>query len=77
RVRANVVLYFSISSVFSALSYYVGGLFVPAVFALTSVILPSYAIGLYCGSKLFGLAGERTFRIAGDSLIAAAAIIGM
>jgi uncharacterized membrane protein YfcA len=77
RVRANVVLYFSISSVFSAISYYVGGLFVPAVFALTAVILPSYAVGLYGGSKLFGLAEERTFRIACYILIAAAAIIGM
>ncbi|PDT30165.1 hypothetical protein CO660_08825 [Rhizobium sp. L9] len=77
RVRANVVLYFSISSVFSAISYYIGGLFVPAVFALTVVILPSYALGLYGGSKLFGLAEERTFRIACYMLIAAAAIIGM
>ncbi|MBY5401903.1 sulfite exporter TauE/SafE family protein [Rhizobium leguminosarum] len=77
RVRANVVLYFSISSVFSAISYYVGGLFVPAVFALSAVILPSYAVGLYGGSKLFGLAEERTFRIACYILIAAAAIIGM
>ncbi|ANP88654.1 sulfite exporter TauE/SafE family protein [Rhizobium leguminosarum] len=77
RVRANVVLYFSISSVFSAISYYIGGLFVPAVFALTVVILPSYMVGLYGGSKLFGLAEERTFRIACYVLIAAAAIIGM
>jgi uncharacterized membrane protein YfcA len=77
RVRANVVLYFSISSVFSAISYYIGGLFVPAVFALTVVILPSYVVGLYGGSKLFGLAEERTFRIACYVLIAAAAIIGM
>ncbi|MDF0699012.1 sulfite exporter TauE/SafE family protein [Rhizobium sp. MC63] len=77
RVRANVVLYFSSSTVFSAISYYVGGLFVPAVFALTAVVLPSYALGLYGGSKLFGLAKERTFRIACYVLIAAAAIIGM
>lgn len=77
RVRANVVLYFSISTVFSAISYYVGGLFVPTVFALTVVILPSYAVGLYGGSKLFGLAEERTFRIACYTLIAASAIIGM
>lgn len=77
RVRANVVLYFSISTVFSVISYYVGGLFVPAVFALTVIILPSYAIGLYGGSKLFGLAEERTFRIACYVLIGVAAIVGM
>ncbi|APO67127.1 sulfite exporter TauE/SafE family protein [Rhizobium mongolense] len=77
RVRANVILYFSISTCFSAISYYAGGLFVQAVFALTLVILPGYALGLYGGSKLFGLAKESTFRLICYLLIAAAAIIGM
>ncbi|TCU17285.1 hypothetical protein EV132_104311 [Rhizobium sullae] len=56
RVRANVILYFAISTCFSAISYYAGGLFVQAVFALTLVVLPGYALGLYDNSKLFGLA---------------------
>ena len=77
RVRANVVLYFSISTVFSVVSYYAGGLFVQAVFALTVVALPSYAAGLYAGSWSFRLATERTFRLICYSLIAAAAILGM
>ncbi|WP_454848980.1 sulfite exporter TauE/SafE family protein [Rhizobium binxianense] len=77
RVRSNVILYFSISTVFSFVSYYFGGLFVQAVFALTIVTLPAYAVGLYAGSKLFGLARESTFRIACYLMIAAAAISGM
>lgn len=76
-IRANIVLYFAISSLFSAISYYVGGLFVEAVFALTLIILPSYAAGLYGGSLLFGLAKESTFRVMCYVLIGAAAIIGM
>ncbi|WP_431322013.1 sulfite exporter TauE/SafE family protein [Rhizobium sp. YTU87027] len=77
RVRANIILYFAISTCFSVVSYYFGGLFVQAVFALTIVILPSYAIGLYTGSKLFGLAKESTFRTICYLLIAASAILGM
>ncbi|MBB3399505.1 sulfite exporter TauE/SafE family protein [Rhizobium sp. BK060] len=77
RVRANIILYFGISTCFSVVSYHFGGLFVQAVFALTIVILPSYAVGLYAGSKLFGLAKESTFRTIGYLLIAASAILGM
>jgi len=77
RVRANVIFYFSISTIFSTISYYVGGLFVQAVFALTIVILPAYAAGLYGGSKLFGLAKESTFRLICYLLIGASAIFGL
>jgi len=77
RVRANVIFYFSISTVFSAVSYYAGGLLVQTVFALTAVILPAYMTGLYGGSKLFGLAKESTFRLICYLLIGASAIIGM
>lgn len=77
RVRANVILYFSISTCFSVVSYYAGGLFVQAVFALTVIILPSYAVGLFAGSRLFGLAKESTFRIICYVLIGTSAAIGM
>ncbi len=77
RVRSNVILYFSISTVFSFVSYYFGGLFVSTVFALTIVTLPAYAVGLWGGSKLFGFAKESTFRVTCYILIAASAIGGM
>lgn len=77
RVRSNVILYFSISTIFSFVSYYFGGLFVSTVFALTIITLPAYAVGLYGGSKLFGLAKESTFRIACYILIAVSAVGGM
>ncbi|WP_028748756.1 sulfite exporter TauE/SafE family protein [Rhizobium mesoamericanum] len=77
RMRSNIILYFAISTCFSVVSYYFGGLFVDAVFALTIVILPSYAISLYAGSKLFWIAKERTFRTICYLLIAVSAILGM
>jgi uncharacterized protein len=77
RVRANLILYFAISTVFSVVSYYASGLFVRTVFALTILVLPSYAVGLYGGSLSFGLAKESTFRAICYVLIGAAAIIGM
>lgn len=77
RVRSNVILYFSISTIFSTVSYYAGGLFVAQVFALTVLILPSYAAGLYAGAKLFGLAKDNTFRWICYVLIGSAAVLGM
>lgn len=77
KVRANVILYFALSTCLSVVSYYLGGLFVETVFALTLIILPSYALGLFAGSKLFGLAKESTFRITCYLLIGASAVIGM
>jgi uncharacterized membrane protein YfcA len=77
KVRSNIILYFAISTCLSVISYYAGGLFVQAVFALTIVILPSYAIGLFAGSKLFGFASDSTFRIICYSLIGASALLGM
>lgn len=77
KVRSNIILYFAISTCFSVVSYYAGGLFVPTVFALTLVILPSYAIGLFAGSRLFGLARESTFRVICYGLIGASAFLGM
>ncbi|MCF3639487.1 sulfite exporter TauE/SafE family protein [Rhizobium sp. TRM95111] len=76
-VRANVVLYFALSSILSGVSYLAGGLFSGPVFALTLVAAPLYAAGLYAGSRLFGHASDRTFRRICLALIAASAVLGM
>ncbi len=76
-IRSNLMLYFVISSALTAVAYLIGGLFVEAVFALTLVILPLYAGGLYIGSRLFGLAKASTFRIICYVLIGASAVLGM
>lgn len=76
-IRSNLMLYFVISSALTAVTYLISGLFVEQVFALTLVVLPLYAGGLYAGSRLFGLAKPSTFRIICYVLIGASAILGM
>ena len=61
-VRANIISYFAISSCIGFVSYLAGGLLVPALIGLSLVTGPVYALGLYLGSHMFGLASDVTFR---------------
>ncbi|ODT04571.1 MAG: hypothetical protein ABS58_15985 [Mesorhizobium sp. SCN 65-20] len=76
-VRANIVLYFAISSVLSIASYLVAGLLTWETVGLSLTIGPTFALGLFIGARLFGRASEATFRRICYGLIAAAAIIGL
>jgi uncharacterized membrane protein YfcA len=76
-VRANIVLYFAISTVISLISYLAGGLFTTSVFGFAAIAGPSYGLGLYVGARLFRLARESTFRWTCYGLIAAAAFLSL
>ena len=76
-VRANIVLYFAISSVLSVASYLIAGLLTPETVFLSLLIGPTFALGLFTGSRLFTRANEVVFRRICYSLIAAAAIVGL
>jgi uncharacterized protein len=76
-VRANIVLYFAVAGTAAALSYFVSGLITSALLVVALMAGPSYGIGLFVGSRLFGLASERTFRRACYALIALAGLIGL
>lgn len=76
-VRANIVLYFAISSCLSIASYLFGGLLTRQSLQLSLIIGPAFALGLYVGSRLFGHADETAFRRICYGLIAGAAIIGL
>lgn len=76
-VRANIVLYFAISSVLSIASYLIAGLLTWETVGLSLTIGPTFALGLYIGSHLFSRANEATFRRICYGLIATAAIIGL
>jgi uncharacterized membrane protein YfcA len=76
-VRANIVLYFVVSSVLSIASYLAGGLFTQGVLALALATGPAYGIGLYLGSRLFGRTNEAVFRWTCYGLIAVAAILSL
>jgi uncharacterized membrane protein YfcA len=76
-VRANIVLYFAISSVFAVTSYLLGGLLTPAILGLAVVTGPLYGLGIALGSRLFGMASEAAFRRISYVLIAVAALISL
>ncbi|MBL0374522.1 sulfite exporter TauE/SafE family protein [Rhizobium sp. KVB221] len=76
-VRANIVLYFAVSSLFTIVSYVIAQLITAQVLLLALVSAPFYAAGLYLGAKSFGLASERTFRMASYTLIGIAAVASL
>ncbi|WP_105381694.1 sulfite exporter TauE/SafE family protein [Neorhizobium alkalisoli] len=76
-VRANLVLYFALSTVISATSYLIGGILTVEVLLIALLAGPGYGLGLFVGSRLFGVASEATFRRICFVLIATAAVIGL
>jgi uncharacterized protein len=76
-VRANIVLYFAIATVFSVVAYLVGGLLTTSVIGLALITGPIYGLGLYIGSRVFGLASEDTFRRMCFALIAVAIMLSL
>jgi uncharacterized membrane protein YfcA len=76
-VRANIVLYFEVSTALTILNYFLGGLFVSALVPLCLMTAPAYGLGLWGGSKLFGVASEKTFRRICLGLIALAVMVGL
>ncbi|WP_027059772.1 sulfite exporter TauE/SafE family protein [Mesorhizobium loti] len=76
-VRANIVLYFAISSALTGASYLAGGLITRPVLVLALVTGPFYGFGLYLGSLVFGQTSERGYRWACYGLIAMASIVSL
>lgn len=77
RVRANIVIYFAISSSFVFVSYLLNGLLVTTIIGLALVTGPAYGLGIWLGSQLFGKASEVLFRRIAYVLIAAAGLLGL
>ncbi|MFN7101762.1 MAG: sulfite exporter TauE/SafE family protein [Pseudorhizobium sp.] len=76
-VRANLVVYFALASVVSAVAYVAAGLLTLESLLLAAAVGPGYGLGLAVGSSLFGLADEATFRRICYVLIGAAAVISL
>jgi uncharacterized membrane protein YfcA len=75
--RANILLFFALSDVFSVVSYAFAGLITSDAIRFSLLIGPVYAVGVWLGSRLFGRASEAMFRGICYVLIAAAVIIGL
>ena len=76
-VRANILLYFAISSVLTGASYLATGLLTQSVIVLSLTTGPLYGLGLYFGSRLFGRANDAVFRWACLGLIAVAGLFSL
>lgn len=76
-VRANLMLYFEVSTVISVVSFTVGGLMVPALVPLVLAAAPLYGLGIGLGARAFGLATDTTFRRLSLALIALAVILSL
>jgi uncharacterized protein len=76
-VRANIVLYFAISTAMTTAVYVVGGLLTPSVVGLALITGPIYGVGLYAGARMFGLASEISFRRICFALIAVAIALSL
>jgi uncharacterized membrane protein YfcA len=76
-VRANIIVFFAVSSVFTTITYLIGGVLTTAVVGLVVLTGPAFGVGLWLGSQMFGLASEEAFRRACYVLIALAALISL
>jgi uncharacterized protein len=75
--RANILLFFGASDVFSLVSYAASGLITSDSLKLSLLVGPIYAIGVAFGASLFGRASETAFRTICYALIAIAVIAGL
>ena len=75
--RANIMLFFAASDVFSVVSYTVTGLITVDAVGFALIVGPVYAAGVALGAALFGRASEQVFRAICYALIAAAVVFGL
>jgi uncharacterized protein len=76
-LRANIILFFAISTAIAIVSYFFGGLLTLTVLKLCLVVGPVYGLGLFIGARLFGIADESVFRRICYALIAIAVVVSL
>ncbi len=76
-MRASTFLYFAIGSATTMVSYGYSGLLTASVLKISLLVLPCFALGLWCGNCMFGLASETFFRRTCLVLIAASLLISL
>ncbi len=77
RLRANIILFFAASGALSFLTYLLGGLLSATVVKHAILVGPVYGIGTFLGTRVFGLASPRVFRLASLTLIALAVLLSL
>lgn len=75
--RANVIVYFFMTTILSGSAMAVAGLFTARAATYAAVFAPVYAVGVYAGQRLFSRASEKFFRRLAFCLILFAALSGL
>ncbi len=76
-LRANFIVYFTIFSAASVLTYALRGLLPLHIVILAAAIGPLQIASMAFGSRLFNLASEKTYRRVGYLIVALSAIVSM
>jgi uncharacterized protein len=76
-VRASIILYFSISTAIAIVTYSIAGVLTLTVLKLALVVGPVYGVGLFLGSRLFGVADEGFFRSICYALIVVSVVVSL
>lgn len=76
-VRANIILFFAVTTLFSAAGYIWSGLITTQILLTAALVAPLYGLGAWLGSRMFWLASERTFRRICLSMIFTATVVSM
>ena len=76
-IRANIILYFAISTAIAIVTYLAAGVLTLTVVKLALVVGPLYGAGLFLGSRLFGVADETIFRRICYALIVIAVVVSL
>lgn len=76
RMRANLIVYFTILTMIGILVFALKGLLSSFVLLIAAIALPGYALGMWVGNKLFPLASRSTFRKVSFALVSVAIVFG-
>ena len=76
-IRANIFVFFGVTTVVAVISYAIGGIFGRDLLPVLVTIIPGYAIGLILGSRYFGRADPTLFRRIAVGLIAVSLIVSL
>jgi|LNFM01.2.fsa_nt_gb uncharacterized membrane protein YfcA len=77
RVRANLIVYFSILTVVGILFFLLKGLVTGFILAIAAITLPGYALGMWLGKRLFELAPQVAFRRVSIAVVCCAILVSL
>jgi uncharacterized membrane protein YfcA len=76
-IRANIFVFFGVTSVVAVVSYVIGGVFTRELLPVLVPMIPCYAVGLYFGGRFFGKANPVLFRRVAVALIGLSVIMSL